>query len=291
MGNSGSTRGGGQQVSPPPDRTAQPAALPLTEDVLKKHEAAGSDEEEVSGCAALAARGAEPPQGALDRLPPAAAASGSGLGWVIVASRVPQGCGGGAPAVVPPPSPGSGCRDAGGSHGVAGGRRAPAGSMSMPCRRAASGPHAAAAASGARAAGVSDRFPPIAGLLQSPPPVLLVYGSYPFWLHLKARSQAPPPACPPSPLCSQERESFASWRSNSAPSSARPSRPSSARPSTSSRGRPSVETMTPMSGVTNDWDQRPSADTPLPGASSGYKGGWQQRPASLAERETVCSTS
>lgn len=41
--------------------------------------------------------------------------------------------------------------------------------------------------------------------------------------------------------------------------------------------------MTPMSGVTNDWDQRPSADTPLPGASSGYKGGWQQRPVLLAK--------
>ncbi len=48
MGNSTSSSGGKEPPPPPADRTAQAGALPLTEDVLKKHVAAGSDDEEAS---------------------------------------------------------------------------------------------------------------------------------------------------------------------------------------------------------------------------------------------------
>lgn len=162
-----------------------------------------------------------------------------------------------------------------------GSRKLPAAGMpSLTAATASSPPLADAAASGHRALQHIRSSVSTCQACSSPPRPCLCTSQAPFW-HPSERclTQAPPPTTPcPTPLplfAPQERESFASWRSNSAPSSARPSRPSSARPSLSSRGQASVDTMTPMSGATNEWDQRPSADTPLPGAaSSGYKGGW-----------------
>lgn len=201
MGNSVSTSGGGQQVSPPPDRTAQPAALPLTEELLKKHVAAGSDEEEVSGCAALAARGGRATPGGVG--PPPARCCCFWQCFVLGYCRLPRAAGLRWGCVCCRAAPQPGFRAAG-MLAAAMGLQEAAGGRPAACRcsatAAASGPHAAAAASGARAGGVSDRFSPIAGLLQCPPPALLVHGPYPFWLHLKARNQAPPPACPPLPL-------------------------------------------------------------------------------------------